>query len=608
MTDVDQLMVHIGTGPKKHSTAGKPNGVVRKTTLNSRISTLRGHAQSVARSLRHFEYLLNRVPVPFMELDGKARILRTNEECAHLLNGSTKPLPGKSLFTLVAAADNKNLRDSLMMARQSNKPCKVCVSVLKAGKHYPVEMRIRRQDDGDASGFVAVVESAHNFKNTNTAPGAKGRPDSPLIHELVINLNRAAHLGTVADIVGAYCRKAFNSPAGMLFTERDGDLQIVSEWRPGHIGNKQLIEEMMKKGPVTRAFQTGVPMLWHQDRINKSSVSRFLLRLLRRYRCRSVAFLPVGAPTQRPVAVLTILLPEEDQSAGPLYNHLLRLGQIASGCVLRARAYDEALTARAKAENAVQSKDEFLSVLSHELKNPMMPILGWAIALSSGTLPSEKQNLALDGIVRNIRALNYLIEDLFDAARIASGKLRLQLSEMRIQDVAREALTSIQPTVEGKKLRISTDISEAIPPFTADSRRLQQVLVNLLNNAVKFTPAGGSVSLQVRKHGDTVECIVSDTGKGIEREFLPFVFDRFRQGNRTSKVPAAGLGLGLAIVREIVGLHGGSIKAISEGTDKGATFIFRLPTRRRHGRNERRTPPGNESHPAFVKNTAQHPG
>src|SRR5262249_19143154 len=153
----------------------------------------------------------------------------------------------------------------------------------------------------------------------------------------------------------------------------------------------------------------------------------------------------------------------------------------------------------------IRTKDEFLSTLSHELKNSMMPILGWAVALSSGTLGEDKQNLALEGIVRNVRSLNYLIEDLYDAARIASGKLHLQPAEIRIQDVAREALAAIQSTVEVKKLRVATDISEAIPPFLADSRRLHQVLMNLLNNAVKFTPSGGSISLQVRRRGDAVE-------------------------------------------------------------------------------------------------------
>ena len=221
--------------------------------------------------------------------------------------------------------------------------------------------------------------------------------------------------------------------------------------------------------------------------------------------------------------------------------------------------------------------------LSHELKNRMMPILGWAIALGSGTLPAEKQNVAVDGIVRNVRSLNYLIDDLFDVARISAGKLRLARTQMRIQEVAREALSSVQSVAEKKKLRISTDISEGIPPFRADPARLRQVLVNLLNNAVKFTTEGGMIALKIFKRGNSVEFTVTDTGKGIAPKFLPLVFDRFRQDYRSSKPKETGLGLGLAIVREIIGLHGGSIRAYSEGVDKGATFRVRIPMHTKHG-------------------------
>jgi signal transduction histidine kinase len=201
--------------------------------------------------------------------------------------------------------------------------------------------------------------------------------------------------------------------------------------------------------------------------------------------------------------------------------------------------------------------------------------------------------------------LNYLIEDLFDAMRISLGKVRLELRESRIQDIAREALTAIQPTVAAKKLRISTDISEGIPPFMADSRRLHQVVSNLLNNAVKFTREGGSITLRVRRRDHTVECLVSDTGQGIERKFLPFVFDRFRQAKRSNKIHAAGLGLGLAIVREIVDLHGGSVEVLSEGIDKGTTFIVRLPLRKIHGRSEKWTVSAKRARPANSEKRVQ---
>jgi signal transduction histidine kinase len=369
----------------------------------------------------------------------------------------------------------------------------------------------------------------------------------------------------------------------VIFVERQGTLEILSHWLPRQVPKTHLIEAMLKRGPVARVFATGRPGFWHQERLQHSSFSRYLQRLLQECRCPCVTCVPIGASPQRPIGVLALAVPHRGKNDLSVHDDVIRVAQIASLFMFHARAYEEAIAARCKAENLIQSKDEFLSMLSHELKNPMIPIMGWAVALSSGTLPADKQTLALEGIVRNIRSLNYMIEDMFDAARISAGKLRLQAVEIRIQDVAREALTAIQRTIESKKLRISTDISEAIPPFIADPVRLHQVLVNLLNNAIKFTPAGGAIALQVRRSGNSVECVISDTGRGIERKFLPFVFDMFRQENRSSKGEATGLGLGLAIVRDIVTLHGGSIEASSDGPGKGSSFVVRLPMRRRHG-------------------------
>ena len=450
-----------------------------------------------------------------------------------------------------------------------------------------------------------MVSSNHLGKDERQDPFTGIGPTADLrsMHELVIDLSCAQTVKSMADTVANYCGKAFRSPAGAIFVERNGDLEIISQWSSSQGPKRHLAEQIIKNGPVARAFRTGKPIFCRTPGTSQSPVSRYLHQLLRRCRSRTVTFLPIRMSQQPPVGVLGMILPHVEEFSS-MRENLVQLGQLVSGSIVRARAYDEALTARLEAENAIHSKDEFLSMLSHELKNPMIPILGWAVALSSGTLPADKQNLALEGIVRNIRALNYLVEDLFDAARITSGKLRLELGEVRIQDVAREALAAIQHTVEGKKLRISTDISEAIPPFMADSRRLQQILMNLLNNAVKFTPAGGSIAVRIRRCNDNVECMVSDTGKGIERKFLPFVFDRFRQENRSSKVHTAGLGLGLSIVREIAQLHGGSIEACSQGSDRGATFILRLPLRRRRPASGRRVTSENGSCPARSEKAA----
>lgn len=440
-----------------------------------------------------------------------------------------------------------------------------------------------------AQSFAESMGRTNHLQSAKAAAAAKPAKEAvPLINELIIRLNRAQTLPAIAGIVGEYCSKAFRSPAGMLFAERKGRLQMISHWCSRDIPSKYVAEGLIEKGPVLRAFRTREPVFWHRTQIARSDSARHVGRLLRRCQSDAVTFVPVYAPGEYCVGVLAMIVRDSEEFVSAFRDDLLRLGHLAAGCIVRARDYDEAVAARARAEVVAQKKDEFLSVLAHELKSPMMPILGWAVALSSGTLPADKQSLAMQGIIRNIRSLNYLIEDLFDAMRISSGKLRLQQGETRIQDVAREALAAIQYTAESKKLRISTDISEAIPTFMADSRRLQQVLTNLLNNAVKFTPSGGSISLQIRRRSHTIECVVSDTGKGIERKFLPFVFEKFRQGNGSLKAYTAGLGLGLSIVREIVALHSGSVEAFSEGPDKGSMFVVRLPLRRKHETNPAR--------------------
>ena len=581
---VDRLMVDISSAIETEPASAVPHSNGQPPTLNGTISTLRDHAQSFVKSLQHFQLMIDRIPVPFMELDGKARIVRANEECAEMLNGFSTPLIGKSLFNFVPDSDTRRLHEYLGIARQTNKPCVVHTGIANRGKYYPVELRLRRQFVGADIGYLAVLDGAEEWRDLNTVTNQRGLRNGQSIDELLVKLSHVDDLKSIGDTVAECCGKALCSPAGMIFVRQGGDLELLSQWH-AKIHEKPLLKELTKRGPIAHAFQTGETLFWHRGRAPHSRVGRYFSRLLRQSHGQNVTFLPLSTPDQRRVGVIAIVLPYGDECTSREHKWLSKLACIVSGIITRFLAYEEAVTARDRAEHTIKSKDEFLSILSHELKNPMMPILGWAVALSSGTLPTDKQNVALEGIIRNIRALNYLIEDLFDTMRISSGKFCLEFAETRIQDVAREALTAIQHNVESKKLRISTDISEAIPAFMADSRRLHQVLMNLLNNAVKFTHSGGSISLRIRRRDQSVECIVSDTGKGIERKFLPFVFEKFRQENHSSKIHAAGMGLGLAIVREIVELHGGSIEAFSEGADRGSTFIVRLPIRRKHRRN-----------------------
>jgi signal transduction histidine kinase/ActR/RegA family two-component response regulator len=242
----------------------------------------------------------------------------------------------------------------------------------------------------------------------------------------------------------------------------------------------------------------------------------------------------------------------------------------AALAVDNARAYGEARAAN-------RAKDEFLATLSHELRTPINAIMGWGQILQAGIADPTRTARAIDAIVRNAAAQARLIDDLLDLSRIVAGKLRLDVELVDLGAMVAAAVATIEPASQGKALRVQTVIEDGAARVYGDRQRLQQVMWNLLSNAVKFTPRGGTVQTHVRRVGSHVEILVSDTGEGIPSDILPFVFDRFRQADSSSTRPHAGLGLGLAIVRHIVELHGGTVQAASEGPGCGATFRLRLP-------------------------------
>jgi CheY-like chemotaxis protein len=239
---------------------------------------------------------------------------------------------------------------------------------------------------------------------------------------------------------------------------------------------------------------------------------------------------------------------------------------------------DERLRAAlAAAEEANRLKDEFLAVLSHELRTPLNAILGWARILRAGTLGPDDVPRAIETIERNAQAQAQLIEDLLDVSRIVSGKLRLEMRPVDIGEVVSEAMDTVRPTADARGVTLTAAISHT-GPVSGDAQRLRQVIWNLLSNSIKFTPKGGSVHVRAEQTIATVRLSVADSGQGIDPEFLPHVFDRFRQGATTAGVARrTGLGLGLAIVRHLVEAHGGTVHAASDGPGKGATFTVELP-------------------------------
>jgi PAS domain S-box-containing protein len=240
-------------------------------------------------------------------------------------------------------------------------------------------------------------------------------------------------------------------------------------------------------------------------------------------------------------------------------------------------AYEQESAARAEAEEANRLRDEFLATVSHELRSPLNSILGWARMLSGKRLDEEASARALEVIYKSAHAQNKLIGDLLDVSRIIMGKSRLNICLVELIPVIEAAMDIARPAVDAKQIKLVTSLDPAVGPVSGDVDRLQQVVWNLLSNAVKFTPTGGQVEVRLERQGESVTIIVSDNGEGIEPEFLPFVFDRFRQVEGGSARPPGGLGLGLAIVRHLVELHGGTVSAASRGRGQGATFTVTLP-------------------------------
>src|SRR5215813_12115680 len=233
--------------------------------------------------------------------------------------------------------------------------------------------------------------------------------------------------------------------------------------------------------------------------------------------------------------------------------------------------------ARRAAEDANRLKDEFLSTVSHELRTPLTAINGWAQMLCAGRLNAAQSARALETIVRSARSQNQLINDLLDVSRIISGKMRLDIAPLKLGSVIKAAVEAVRPAAEAKGIHLSMLLDPAAETLSGDAERLQQVVWNLLSNAIKFAPKGGRVEVKLERVNSCVEIAVADNGKGIKPEFLPHVFDRFRQEDSGVSRQQGGLGLGLSIVRQIVELHDGTVRAASEGLGKGATFTVTLP-------------------------------
>ncbi len=262
------------------------------------------------------------------------------------------------------------------------------------------------------------------------------------------------------------------------------------------------------------------------------------------------------------------------QKAGSLQAEIREREEAEEG--LRASLVREQI-ARAEAESANRMKDEFLATISHELRTPLNAIIGWSHMLRSGRLDEDGAERALETIERNAKSQAQLVEDILDVSRVIMGKLRLNMRPVDVASVINAAIDSVQLAADSKGIQLKVTLHPSARHVVGDSSRLQQVVWNLLSNAIKFTPSGGLVEVRVERGDAYAQIRVCDSGSGISQDFLPFIFDRFRQADSTSTRQHGGLGLGLAIVRHLIELHGGTVQAESPGLGCGAIFTVRIP-------------------------------
>ncbi|MBX9254927.1 response regulator [Desmonostoc muscorum CCALA 125] len=332
---------------------------------------------------------------------------------------------------------------------------------------------------------------------------------------------------------------------------------------------------------VRKVLQTGEPEL-----VTDVAADSFLLamnqdaetqRLMRQINIQSYIIVPLvagdayGGLRLRKLGTITLISTQGNRRyTHSNLNMAQALAQRAAIAIDNARLYQQSIDAN-------RIKDEFLAVLSHEIRTPLNPILGWAKLLRSNKLDEKKTALALETIERNAKLQTKLIEDLLDISRILRGKLSLNVCPVDLATIIRAAMETVRLSAEAKLIQIYSALDPAVGQVFGDAGRLQQIVWNLLSNAIKFTPEGGQVEIYLEQIDSQVQIRVRDTGKGISPDFLPYVFETFRQADSATTRKFGGLGLGLAIVRYLVEMHGGTVSAESLGEGQGATFIVQLP-------------------------------
>ncbi len=455
------------------------------------------------------------------------------------------------------------------------------LSAIRAdGSEFPVELAITPIEVGGSVAFTAYLRDITERRRAETERTFLAEVGPALA--AVLDVRKT--LATLARL--AVPRLADWCAVDML----GADPSVVEQVAVAHIDPAKvaMAEELGKRYPPDPNAASGVPAVLRtgksvlypvipEELLVASAVDAEHLRIIRELRLKSAMTVPITA-RGRTLGAITFAYAESGRSYTEAdLQFAEEFARRAAIAVDNAALYESEQNARRNAELANSAKDDFLATVSHELRTPLNAMLGWTRLLRAGGLPPEKEARALETIERNAVTQAQLIEDLLDVSRIVSGKLRLDVHSVELAHIVEHAVDALLLASEARNVRILTTVDPNAGPIMGDPHRLQQVVWNLLSNAIKFTPKGGRVHLTLERVDSSLRISVSDNGDGIEARFLPHVFERFKQADGATTRAHGGLGLGLAISRHIVELHGGKIAVESAGKGCGSTFVVLLP-------------------------------
>jgi PAS domain S-box-containing protein len=552
---------------------------------DGRVSHLAAHVQDISdrkqieeelqRGEEKYRSLLENANDIIYAHDMEGNYLTINRACEVITGYSRKEILGGLNIAQVVAPEHLE-RAKEMTRRKLADPSPTVYEVdiiTKDGRRLTIEVSTRiAWRDGKPVAVEGIARDVTERKRAETALKFLAEAGSVIASSLDYETTLASVARMAVPTLADWCT--------VDVLDADGTLKRLAV---AHVDQEKVewAYELQKRYPADMDAPRGIPHVLRtgQSEIYPEIADEMLvagaidaehLKIMREVGFTSALIVPLAAHG-RVLGAITFISAESRRKYGQDDLALAEsLAHRAAIAIENARLYRSA-------QEANRLKDEFLATVSHELRTPLTAIMGWAYLLRAGQIDEASATAALETIERNARSQAQIIDDLLDVSRIITGKLRLDVREVDPTSFIESAIEAVRPAAEAKGVRLQKVIDTGILSIAGDPSRLQQVVWNLLSNAIKFTPKGGRVQLRLERVNSHIEIVVTDTGSGIKPDFLPHVFERFRQADQATTRQHGGLGLGLAIVRHLIELHGGTVQAESAGENLGATFTVRLP-------------------------------